>query len=724
MRLLKLKVLLVLLNIISIFVFSQNTINLEDLWLKHLYRPSYIDELRSMNNDEYFTSLQEGSINMFEYKSNKKVKTIVTEKELSEIIGKKINIDEYSFNGDESLLLIATETESIYRHSTQSEYYIYELKNQKVHKLSNGDKIRLTCFAPLGNQVAYVKANNIYIEDYNSKLVKQITSDGEINKIINGLPDWVYEEEFSFAKGFEWSADAKQIAYYKFNETNVNEFVISMYKNEVYPELYKYKYPKSGEDNSVVTINIYDLESTKTIKCDIGKETDVYIPRIRWNYNNQLLIFRLNRLQNQLDILFADNKTGTSDVVYTENNKYYIDINDNIYFYKDKRGFLITSEKSGYNHLYLIKDKNNIKQLTTGEWDVIDINGVDEKNNNIYFTSTADGCVNKTLYCLNTKEGKTLKISAENGSNNPDFSSNFKYYINTYSSANTPPTFKIYETKPNKVICTIEDNKQLVDKIKTSNFSNKEFFDIKLPNYVLLKGWIIKPKDFDPQKKYPVLIHTYGGPGVQRVLNERANYDYVWHQMLAQQGYIVVVADNRGTPGRGEEFKKCTYLNLGKYDVEDQIAVANYLKTLPYIDANRIGIQGWSYGGYMSLMCLSRAPETYKMAISVAPVSDWRFYDNIYTERFMRRPIDNEKGYKESSVLEYLKDIKGKLLLVHGSADDNVHLQNSIEVISKLVNSNIQFDMFIYPDKNHGIYGGVTRYHLYKKMTDFIKNNL
>ena len=620
-------------------------------------------------------------------------------------------------------MLLGTNIQSIYRHSQKGDYFVYDFNAKKSIKLKGNGNVRLPDFSPNSNKIAYLRDNNLYVCDLSNNSELQITKDGEQNKIINGSTDWVYEEEFGFTKAFFWSPDGKYIAYYRMDETDVKEFSMTYY-GDLYPEEYKYKYPKAGEANSLVDIYIYDVENSKAVKVDVGSNPDQYIPRIYWTYNqNKLVVFRLNRLQNHLDLLLVDPKTGNSEILLSEENKYYVDIFDNTTFLKDGSGFIFTSEKDGYNHIYYYASDGKLKkQLTAGNWDSEAVVGVDEKNNLVYYLSYEDGPTNQMMYSVSF-DGKKTKISKDLGTHKIIFSEDYSYFIDNYSDANTAPKYTICRSKGKEQV-VLEDNSALNNTMKDYNFSKKEFFSFKTSENIELNGWMIKPKDFEKGKKYPVFMYMYGGPGANTVENSYGYFDFAWFQMLAQKGYIVVSVDNRGTAGRGEEFKKCTYLQLGKYEVADQIEAAKYLGSLDYIDKERIGVFGWSFGGYLSTLCMTKGNQYFKAGIAVAPVTNWRYYDNIYTERFMRTPQENASGYDDNSPINFVKKLKGKYLLVHGTADDNVHVQNSMDLISALVNANRDFEMFLYPNKNHGIYGGYTRYHLYNKMTNFILENL
>ncbi len=700
---------------------AQKPVALTDIWVNYVFYPKSIYDIQNYPVDQSYTVLEKNKINLYNYKNGKMEKTIIgLDHPKLKDIG---SIDEYSFNSDATLLLIGTNIESIYRHSVKGDYYVYNFKSESLTKIPGDGNVRLPDFSPDGKKVAFVRDNNMYVYDMTSGKETTISTDGEWNKIIYGTMDWVYEEEFGITKGFEWSPDGKYIAYYRMDESKVKEFTLT-YHGELYPEEYRYKYPKAGEDNSLVDIYVYDVAAGKSVKMDAGAETDQYIPRIYWTYQpGKLVMFRMNRLQNHLDLLLTDASTGASSVLLAEDNKYYVDIFDNTKFLKDGSGFIFTSEKSGYNHIYYYgMDGKLKKQLTSGNWDIAEVSGIDEANKMVYYISFEDGPMNKMLYSVSF-DGVKKKITSTLGSHSVTFSSDFAYYIDNWSDANTAPKYSICNNKGKEQL-VLEDNADLNKKMEEYGFSKEEFFSFKTSENVELNGWMIKPANMKKGKKYPVFMYMYGGPGVNTVENSFGYFDFAWFQMLAQKGYIVVSVDNRGTGGRGEEFKKSTYMQLGKHEVADQIEAAKYLGSLDYVDKSRIGVFGWSFGGYLSTLCMTKGNDYFKAGIAVAPVTNWRYYDNIYTERFMRTPQENADGYDSNSPINFVKKLKGKYLLVHGTTDDNVHVQNSMDLVSALVNANREFDMFFYPNKNHGIYGGYTRYHLYNKMTNFILENL
>ena len=704
-------------------VFAQEKmIQLEDIWASRTFSPEWVWGINSMNDGIHYSSLNYGDKNVYitqySYETGDSISTIVDSKDLD-----GISFSDYSFSEDEKKVLLPTETESIYRYSSRSNYFVYDRETKIAQELSEG-KQRLAQFSPDASKVAFVKENNIFIKDIINNTELQVTFDGEINKIINGATDWVYEEEFAFDNGMQWNASGNKIAFYRFDEEKVPEFSMDLF-TDLYPSQSKFKYPKAGETNSTVELFIYDLNSKKTTKANISVEEEFYIPRIKWTLDeNVLSVQRMNRHQNQLDFILVDAKDGSSQTIFTENDAAYIDVTDNLTFLNDGKYFIWTSEKSGYNHIYLYNLKGKqVRQITKGNYDVTDFYGIDESNNTVYFASSERSPMHRDVYAvqLNGKNKKTL--TNKTGTNSATFSTNYKYFINQYSNANTPYYFSLFDAKGNEVRM-LKDNSNLNNSLAEYALSQKEFFNFKTTEGIDLNGWIMKPHNFDETKQYPVFMYLYGGPGSQQVTDSWGGSNFLWYQMLTQQGYIVACVDNRGTGARGSEFKKCTYQQLGKLETEDQIEANRYLANLPYVDGSRIGIFGWSYGGYMSSLCLLKGADEFKMAIAVAPVTNWRYYDTIYTERYMRTPQENAAGYDDNSPINHVEKLKGKYLLVHGSADDNVHYQNTMEMTNALVNANKQFDLFIYPNKNHGIYGGYTRLHLFTKMTNFIKENL
>ena len=714
---------------------EKKNIELEDLYMRGSLYPKSVRGMNSMKDGKSYATFERGELNIYNYKTGELERTLFGISDLTvHPDSLPIGLQDYELSANEDKMLCATDMESIYRHSYHATYYVYDFKNKTLQPLSDNGKQRLATFSPDATKVAFMRDNNLFIKDLKTGEEKQFTKDGLYNHIINGAPDWVYEEEFSFSQGFYWSPDSKKIAFMKFDESNVREFQMEEFEG-LYPDWYSFKYPKAGEDNSIVEIYVYDLESGKTVKMDTGKETDIYLPRIAWTKDaNVLAIQRLNRHQNHLEILAADATTGKSRVFYDETNDYYIDITDDWHFLEDGKRFLMTSEKSGYNHIYLCNlDGTQAKQLTNGPWDVTSVYGFDGKE--VYFQAAKNTPVDRQIYAVNLK-GQMREVIGREGTNSATFSNDFSYLINVNSSISQPRQYELYTNK-GMLVRVLEDNHEFAEKLKTFNLGEKKLMKISDPAFVLPDGtqvdvdaWQILPPDFDPAKKYPVLIYVYGGPGHQTVNNAWADSDYWWLQLLAQHGIISVSINNRGSGAQGEVFKKMTYLQLGKYETEDMITLAKYMAKQPYVDGNRIGIYGWSYGGFMAANGITKGADVISTAVSVAPVTNWRYYDNVYTERFMRTPQENPDGYDLNSPVHNTELIKGNYLLCHGSGDDNVHYQNAMELIKAMISNGKQFDLMIYPNKNHGIYGmyeygmGECRMHLFNKIDNFLFEHL
>lgn len=704
---------------------GKKTISLDDIFKNRKFSSKGGGSFLSMNDGDHYCQLVKDSLNIYVYATGALSGTIVTGSKLIPPGGKEpIEMGSFIFSDDEMKILFATDEEPIYRRSSRAMYYIFDRATGKLDALSTGGKQRLATFSPDGKKVAFVRDNNIFIRDLAAGTEIQITTDGKINEIINGATDWVYEEEFEFSQAYFWSPDSKRLAFYTFDESKVREYELTYY-GDLYPEQYKYKYPKAGESNSDITVSIYDLTSARTIPVFLGNDHDIYIPRVKWAADPAILSFyRMNRHQNKLELMFADARTGETRIVYTEENKYYIEINDDLTFLENGKQFLLSSEKDGFRHLYLFNiDGTPVRQVTRGSWEVVTLYGVDEGKGLVYYSSDEASPLGKNLYSVSLEgTGKTC-ITPAKGTNSASFSTKFKWFVNRWSDINTPPVITV--NRPDGVVeRTIQDNSKLKELIQEYNFGKVDFFSFSTTDGVELNGWMLKPANFDPLKKYPVLFTIYGGPGSQTVSNVWGSASS-WNQLLAQHGIIVVSVDNRGTGGRGEEFKKMTYLQLGKFETIDQVEAAKYLGGLPYIDKARIGMWGWSFGGYLTLSCLTRGADYFSMGVAVAPVTNWKYYDNIYTERFMRTPQENNSGYEDNSPVNQAAMLKGKLLMIHGMADDNVHPQNSYDMITALVGADKQFDVMVYPNSNHGIYTGKnTTIQLYTKMTNFIITNL
>jgi dipeptidyl-peptidase-4 len=707
---------------------------MEDLILNGTFSQKSVYGLRSMKDGIHYTTLEaEGTkIVKYSYATGKVVETLLDLTSLKEVAIKTIN--DYEFSANESRILLMTNSERIYRRSFTADYYVFSFKNKELLPLSKNGKQGLATFSPNGNRIAFVRDNNIFIHNVLFGSEIQITKDGEWNKIQNGSPDWVYEEEFEFNKAFAWSPDSEFLAYLKFDESQVKMFNMNKFEglepqiseNSLYPENYTYKYPKAGEKNSTVEVFVYNIEDRITKKMDVGEETDQYIPRIKWTQDPKMLtIYRLNRHQNKLEFLLANARTGRSNVMFSQENKYYIEEGnfDYLTFLKNGTQFIFADEKDGFNHLYLydMASGKAVQQITNGDWDVTDFLGFDEEKQVCYYQSVEQSPMDRNVYSVRLNGTKKTLITPEKGTNRSVFSNGFTYYINYFSSLTQPNIVRLYSSK-GKMIRVLEDNKELQEKLKAYSYSPKEFTMYPAADGMsMLNAWMIKPFNFDPSKKYPVVMTQYSGPNSQSVTN---SWSFDWYQYLAQEGYIVVCVDPRGTGGRGEMFRKCTYMQLGRLESEDQISAARSLAEERFVDENRIAIWGWSYGGFMSTLCLEKGSDVFAAAIAVAPVTNWRYYDSIYTERFMRTPQENEKGYDENSPIKHVDLLKGSLLLCHGTADDNVHIQNTYELSERLVQANKQFEMQVYTNRNHSIYGGNTRLHLYNRFNQFLKEKL
>ena len=717
---------------VSLFSFAQKqTVSLEDITAKGTFYAQSVRGLTSMSDGIHYTVLEDGKrIVKYQYSTGKKVADMFD----LDLLGDKSKIkriEGYEFNGDETKLLIYTNSEHIYRHSFKADYFIYDLKYKELKPLSEGGKQQIASFSPNGEMVAFVRDNDLFLSKLKFGTESAITNDGEFNKIINGMPDWVYEEEFAFNKAYDWSPDSKEIAFIRFDESHVKEFAFPLYKasypnNEaysLYPGEYKFKYPKAGQDNSLVSVHVFNIKNRTTKTMDVGDETDLYIPRVRFTKTEgKLGIIKLNRHQNYLQLMIANTASGVCNTVFTDRNEYYIgeDVLDNLQFLEDGKHFVYVGEMDGFNHIYLFTMAGRkVRRITSGQWDVTAYLGYNAATRMFYYQAAAQSPMQREVYAIRNDGKKKVKFSTLEGTNTAVFSKGFKYYINYVSNTATPTLVTLHNGK-GKQIRVLEDNKALNERVAQFEISKKEFFSFKTSEGVELNGWMVKPLNFDENKKYPVLMTQYSGPNSQQVLNR---WGIGWEQYLAAKGYMVACVDPRGTGARGEAFRKATYMKLGKLESDDQIEAAKYLGSLPYVDASRIGIWGWSYGGFMTSLCLSKS-DVFKVGIAVAPVTNWRYYDSVYTERYMRKPQENQRGYDDNSPINLVDNLNGRLFLIHGTADDNVHFQNVMEYADRLVQAGKQFDMFVYPNRNHSIYGGNVRNHLYRMKADYLFRNL
>lgn len=719
------RIILILTLFIAV-VSSAQQLSLENIWNSREFSPKFTPGFNTLSDGKTFCRLdmnedKSRSCNRYDIRTGNKIGQVFsTDKMLVDSL--PIQIESYAFSQDEKKVLITNGFEAVYRHSGMSNVYVFDLRTNKLSRVGNR-KIMYPQFSPDGNKVAYVIENNLYYFDLVKNKEIKITSDGMKNSIINGAVDWVYEEEFSMSQGYEWSPDGQYIAYYKFNEEKVPFFSMDIF-GSLYPKKEVWKYPKAGEANSKVDVYIHKLGKKKDVLCITGSENDQYLPRIKWISTNYLSIQRLNRLQNRLEVLKFSYYFNQPEIIYTEENARYIDIEDWTFFGgKDSNGLyaMFTSEKSGYKHLYKLDGKYNAAQVTQGNWELDVFLG--EANGIAYFTSGKDNPSERQLYSVEIKTGIMKQLTNEPGWHSISFTGTFDYFLDNYSSM-TNPGIAVLKDREGVVARVLEENKELRSKLEDMNLGKIEFGSFTTSENVKLDYWKILPPDFTADKQYPVLFFVYGGPGYQTVKNQWQGANYMWYQYMASKGYIVISVDNRGSGGRGEEFKKLTYLNLGKYETIDYIEAAKFFGNQPYVNKARIGIFGWSYGGFMASNCITKGADYFKAAVAVAPVTNWRYYDNIYTERYMRTPNENAAGYDDNSPINHVDKIKGSYLLIHGNADDNVHFQNSAEMVMAMNAKNIKYDAEYYPNTNHSIRGGKIRLHLFSKITDFLLLNL
>ena len=707
-------------KLISCVVFSVFTLNsAQEITLNKIhsgyYRTEYIYGINSMNDGEHYTVLEKDGIVKYSYKTGKKIETILEAK-----------IQDYTFSHDESKVLVLNEQQPIYRHSFLGKYHVVNLsKNGKITALNNGNWVQEPKFSPDGRFVAFISGNNLYYQDLSSEKITQITFDGEKNKIINGLADWVYEEEFGHADMYQWTKNSESLVFVKFDESQVKEMNMQVFNGNLYPQDFRFKYPKAGEENSKVSVYAYDLKLNKSTQINLANFEAYYIPQVfQTAQPNEIAIATSNRHQNKLEIIKINTKNYSTKKILTETDAAWIETDNLSLEFLEDNSFLWASERDGFRHFYWYTPDGKLKkQITKGNWEITDYYGFSPKNSEILVQTTEKGSTNRVVSKINIKTGKKQIVSESNGTNNADFSKSFQYFINTHSSAEQPNTYTLRDFN-GKTLRELQNNNSALKKLQSDGFVAKEFLQIPNKNGDQMNAWMIKPKDFSPNKKYPVLMFQYSGPGSQQVSNAWDGRNTIWFNLLAQKGYIVLCVDGRGTGYRGTKYKKATYKNLGKYEIEDQIAAAQWIGSQSYVDAGRIGIFGWSFGGYMASLAMTKGADVFKVGIAVAPVTTWRYYDTIYTERYLQTPQENPQGYDENSPINFADLMKGKYLLIHGTADDNVHYQNAVEMAEALIQKNKEFEFMTYPDKNHGIYGGNTRLHLYKKMTDFILNNL
>ena len=673
-----------------------------------------VSGVRSLSDGERYTTMSDGRVLCFLYRTGEPAGVLFD----ASAAEPRIEFTDYVLSADERRLLLTTDVEPIYRHSFTAEYWIYDRQDGSLRRLSQGGPQQQAQFSPDGSRVAFVRGGNLFVADPAAGSERQLTFDGRFNHIINGLPDWVYEEEFSFARAFAWSPDGRKIAYLRFDESRVKQYNMNRFAGGLYPENYTFKYPKAGEQNSVVELYCCDAADGSTVRMDTGEQTDQYIPRLFWTPTGQLGFYRLNRLQNHFEVLLCDS-SGASRVVYDERNDRYVERVDGrtVTFLPDGDRFVVRSERDGFMHLYLYSvSEGLLGRITSGEWEVTELLGIE--GDRVYYLSTETSPLRRDLYTVRLDGRGKRRLTGGDGTYRIAPSRGFRYFISYFSNVRTPNRVTLHRSD-RRLVRTLEDNAALRAKLDELQVPVKEFFRFATSEGVELNGYMVRPNGFDSSRRYPVLMTQYSGPGSQQAADR---WTIGWEDVLVQQGYIVACVDGRGTGFRGEEFKKCTYGELGKYETVDQIEAARYLASLPYVDPDRIGIYGWSYGGFMALNCILKGNDVFRAAIAVAPVTSWRFYDTIYTEIYNGLPQDNPSGYDDNSPIHFADRLKGKLLIAHGTGDDNVHIQNTYEMITRLVEYDKPFELYVYPDRNHGM--GPSRHHLMERCIEFVQRNL
>ncbi len=652
-------------------------------------------------------------------------------------MGCKIDgFDDYVLSPDGKRMLIQTKTERIYRRSFKADFYIYNIESRRLDRLSDGDKQQIPTWSPDGQQVAFVRGGNIFLVKllYDNAEI-QVTKDGKFNEVINGLPDWVNEEEFGFNSALTFNADGTMICWIRYDESKVKTYSLEMYKGmkpakeeyDTYPGFYSYKYPKAGEDNSTVSAWSYDIKSHKINRLQVPLDADGYMPRIKpTNDPMRIVVYTMNRHQDDLCLYAVNPRSTVAQLIIKEHVDKYVreEAMEGVKFVGDK--ILLPSDRSGYTKLYIYNMNGQLQRtIGDGNYDITSVYGYDPKTGDVYYQAAALGATDRQVYVTH-KNGKTVRLTDREGWNTAFFSGDFQYFVNTWSDYNTPYVFTT-RTRDGKVINTIEDNKAVKQLVSDYGFCKREPFSFTTSEGVVLNGWMVKPKDFDANKKYPVIMHQYSGPGSQQVTNSWSagsmGQGGAFDSYLAQEGFIVVSVDGRGTGGRGSEFEKCTYLNLGNLESKDQVETALYVGSLPYVDKDRIGIWGWSYGGFNTLMSMSEGRGVFRAGVAIAPPTNWKYYDSVYTERYMRTPKENPDGYATNPI-ERAPKLHGALLICHGTADDNVHPQNTYEYSEALVQADKDFRELFYTNRNHGIFGGNTRNHLLRQVVQFFKTEL
>ena len=704
-------------------LYAQEKIAIEDFTNSGTFIPQSIDQITWMRNGTQYSALENNKIVVKDLLGKQSDRILVDGNTLSQ----SLIIQQYTLSADERKVLLLTNRKGIYRYSYTAIFYLYDLDTQVLNLLSTGRQAYAT-FSPQGDKIAYTQNNNLFYYNIATQETYQITADGKFNEIINGSSDWVYEEELVMTRAFSWSAQGTYIAYLRFDESQVQEYTLQYWTEQnLYPYNYSYKYPKAGEDNAQVTVHLYNLTTKTSAQAKVAAEGG-YFPSLQFTQDKNILsVEHLNRLQNVRKVIHISADTGSSQVVLEETDPMYVDYNfcNDLRYLANGKHFVYSSERSGFKHFYLYTLAGKlVRAITQGEWEAQELVGINEdrRTNQLYYLSTESGALERHLYRIDITGKNRTRLTTKAGVHKINMSRDFSYYIDYHSSAQEPPQIVLYATKTNAPTKVLEANVAFVNRIKDYKLVKKSFFSFPSDSKELLYGYLLMPKTLEEGKKYPVLVYQYSGPGAQIVRNEWSGSHYYFHQMLVQQGYIVAVIDTRGTGARGADFKKITYGQMGRYESEDLVETAKYLSTLDFVDTQRVGIWGWSYGGYMSSLSLFTAANHFSMAMAIAPVASWRFYDTIYTERYLKRPQDNPEGYDAYSPLSHVSGLQGKYLLVHGTGDDNVHFQNAVALQEALVRAGKTFNSFYYPNQAHGL--GSVRQHLYGLMLDFIQSNL
>jgi dipeptidyl-peptidase-4 len=711
--------------IITHNLIAQLPITLEDIWQNGTFSAKGVPGFNFRKDGEHYTKRSGPALIRYALQTGEIKDTLFDARNIAGgTTSWKGNFDGFAFDQAEKQLLLTCNTQPIYRYSSMASSYVYHLSLKKLTELHDGKPVRDPVFSPDARKVSYSYQNNLYITHLDTGKRDTLTTDGKINHIINGAGDWVYEEEFELVRAYAWSPDNKKLAFIRFDEQAVREMSMEQFVNQAYPQEQRFKYPKVGEKNASVSVWVYNLTDKTISEVETGAEPEDYLPRITWTPTGSLCITRLNRLQNHLQILICpDTVPYKCQSLYSESNERYIDLHD-VYFLKNSTEFIIQSEQSGFNHLYRCDSKGKKYQITRGKWDVTDFYGIDETSQTLFFQAANRSPLSRNICSINLNGKNQKSLHHAEGYHSAQFNTTLTHFIHTYSSLNTPPIYEVCH-RNGKVLRNLENNAYLREKMTQYQTAPAHFFNFNNRQKIKLHGFMIKPtKPDSPDVRLPLLLFVYGGPGSQQVLNQWKGANFWWFQMLAQMGFAVACVDNRGTGARGEEFKKCTYKQLGKLETQDQVDAAKYLGSLSFIDPKRIGIFGWSYGGYMSTLCLLKGAEVFKAAIAVAPVTNWKWYDSVYTERYMQTYHLNPSGYEENAPVNFADQLQGNYLIIHGLTDDNVHFQHTAEMCNKLIAANKQFDTMIYPNKNHGISGGNTRLHLYTLINKFLQEKL